>query len=129
MQIPHLDLKGEILLQILDNHNKEGKLDAQCLLGVCRTCYVGGTAKTRETDKGDYMQPSCVFPGCHSQPRFNGTTRYYDSDNRAGWRRRPRFNEFPRAEESVKQTQTHLTFAPSTSNTCEWMSLSMTLLM
>lgn len=36
----HLDLKGEVFLEVLDNHDQEGKLDAQSLAGVCRTCDI-----------------------------------------------------------------------------------------
>lgn len=93
--MPYLDLKGEILLQILDDHNKEGKLDAQCLLGVCRTCYVGGTVETRGTDKGDYMQPSSLYfrdvtPSRALMARFIVMT----ATTERGWRRRARFNQF-----------------------------------
>lgn len=32
----HLHFKGEILLQILDNHDEKRKFDAKCLLGIAR---------------------------------------------------------------------------------------------
>ena len=44
--LSYLDFKGKILLEVLDNHYEKRKLDAQRLLRVCRTCYVGGTAGT-----------------------------------------------------------------------------------
>lgn len=40
----YLDFKGEIFLEVFDDHDEERKSDAQCLFGVCRTCYIGGTA-------------------------------------------------------------------------------------
>jgi len=32
--VEHLDLEGEVLLQVLDDHDQEGQLDGQGLLGV-----------------------------------------------------------------------------------------------
>ena len=55
----YLDFKGEIFLEVFDDHDEERKPDAQCLLGVCRTCYIGGTAGMTEQkltegkDEGD----------------------------------------------------------------------------
>lgn len=40
----HLDFKSKILLEVLDDHHKERKLNAQSFLRVSRTRYVGGTA-------------------------------------------------------------------------------------
>lgn len=31
-----LDFKGKVLLHVLDDHDEEGQLDAQRLLGICR---------------------------------------------------------------------------------------------
>ena len=36
----YLHFKGEVFLQVLNDHDKEGKLDAQGLLGISRTCDV-----------------------------------------------------------------------------------------
>jgi hypothetical protein len=38
--VENLHLKCEVLLQVFDNHHQERELDAQRLLGVCRTCDV-----------------------------------------------------------------------------------------
>merc|ERR1712070_761837 len=38
--VEHLDLEGEVLLQILDDHHKERQLDPQSLLRVRRSCDV-----------------------------------------------------------------------------------------
>ena len=37
----YLNFKGEVFLQVLDDHDEEGKFDAQGLLGISRTCDVG----------------------------------------------------------------------------------------
>lgn len=39
----HLDFKCKILLEVLDDHHKERKLNAQSFLWVSRTGYVGRT--------------------------------------------------------------------------------------
>ena len=44
--VQHLDLKGEVLLQVLYNHDQERKLYPQCLVRISRTgdvvsCHVG----------------------------------------------------------------------------------------
>jgi len=38
--VQHLNFKGEVFLQILDNHHQERKLDAESFLRVRRTCDV-----------------------------------------------------------------------------------------
>lgn len=40
--IKHLHLKGEILLQVLDDHHKEGQLDSESLVCVCWASDVVG---------------------------------------------------------------------------------------
>lgn len=47
----YLDLKGEILLEVLNDHNQKGKSDPQGLLGVCGACYVGGAVGRTELMK------------------------------------------------------------------------------
>lgn len=47
----YLDLKGEILLEVLNDHDQKGKFDPQGLLGVCRACYVGGAVGRTELMK------------------------------------------------------------------------------
>jgi len=37
-QNTNLNLKREVLLQVLDNHDEERQLDAECLRWICRTC-------------------------------------------------------------------------------------------
>ncbi len=100
-RLPYLDFKGEILLEVLDDHNEKRKLDAQCLLGVCRTCYICGTAERRRNikDKGGRMRTTGAW---------------------MNW---------PELKNPSNRHLTHLTFVPSTSNTSEWMSLSVILLM
>merc|ERR1719453_1009692 len=40
--IQNSDLKGEVLLEILDNHDKKWQLDAKRLIWICRTCSIVG---------------------------------------------------------------------------------------
>jgi hypothetical protein len=40
--VQHLDLEGEVLLEVLDDHHQEGQLDPQRRLRVCRACDVVG---------------------------------------------------------------------------------------
>ena len=46
--VEHLDLEGEVLLQVLDDHHKEGELDPEGALGV------GGAANVRSGDVGSH---------------------------------------------------------------------------
>ena len=39
--VQHLDLEGEVLLHVLDDHDEVGQLDAQRLLGVSGTRQEG----------------------------------------------------------------------------------------
>lgn len=48
---PYLDFKCEVLLKVLDDHDQKWKSNAEGLLGVCRTCYIGGAAEKRESIK------------------------------------------------------------------------------
>ncbi len=43
-----LDLKGEVLLQVLDDHHQEGQLDPQSLLGVSWARDVRSAADHRD---------------------------------------------------------------------------------
>ena len=38
----YLNFEGEVFLEIFDNHDKEGQLDSQRLLGISRACDIGG---------------------------------------------------------------------------------------
>lgn len=40
--IQNLDLKGEVFLEVFNDHHQKGEFDPQGLLGVCGACYVGG---------------------------------------------------------------------------------------
>lgn len=40
----YLDFKSEVFPQVLNNHHQKGKLDPEGVLGISRTCYVGGAA-------------------------------------------------------------------------------------
>lgn len=52
----YLNLEGEVLLHVLDDHHQEGQLDAQRLLRICRTCYERGA------DIGaDYFQHEALY--------------------------------------------------------------------
>jgi len=44
--VEDLDLEGEVLLEVLDNHNKEGQLDTKSLL------WIGRTANKARVDVG-----------------------------------------------------------------------------
>ena len=39
--VQDLDLEGEVLLHVLDNHHEVRQLDTQGLLWICRTSYEG----------------------------------------------------------------------------------------
>ena len=51
--VQDLDLEGEVFLQVLDDHNQEGQLDGQRLLGVERSIdVVGRYVRTHDFQDG-----------------------------------------------------------------------------
>jgi len=60
--IQHLNLKGEVLLQILDDHHQERKLDTECLLRISRRCDVVG----RHIGAHDFDHAGLDIRVCHA---------------------------------------------------------------
>lgn len=56
--IQHLDLEAEVLFEVLDDHDQEGQLDAQGLLGVSRAADRGRAAAEQ------HVVVACAWPSC-----------------------------------------------------------------
>ena len=46
-----MHLKAEVLLHVLQNHDQEGQLDPERLVGISRACDIGG----RDVGAGDFQ--------------------------------------------------------------------------
>lgn len=107
MVYAYLDFKAEIFLEVLDDHNKKRKLDAQCLVGFCREWYVGGTASS-SIRKNKWINKSVI------KIRQMGLNRAWKS--------------WPEVRNHVKTWEkNHLILDPATSTSCELVSSSLTL--